>query len=484
MGKGNIAVLKLALVVTVLLAGVSLFNLALTQEPAVAEAPVSPAWDLVPERTEGEDHSYIFTDPFETPQEVTEMCLMCHPDVAEHFMATSHWTWVSDEVVLPGGTEPVPFGKVNSINNFCVAVPSNWGRCTQCHAGYGWKDASFDFSDPSNIDCLVCHDLSGTYKKDIKTAGMPAEGVDLLVAAQSVGKPNNANCGACHFNGGGGNNVKHGDLDTSLLDCTEEIDVHIGGNGFVCTDCHWTKDHDISGRLPWLSSDQAKSFTCEECHGEAPHPVDRLNDHCSAVACQTCHIPEFAPVEHTVMYWDWSTAGLPEAPDERYFDQKKGSFDHGTNVEPEYYWWNGGMDRYLPGQEAAPGETVNLNLPLGGYDDAAAKIWPFKVHRGRQPFDTKFNYILTPKLFGKDGFWGTWDWPSALELGAKANGIKFSGEFDYAETAMYWPVNHMVKTKEASLHCMDCHGKEGRMPWAELGYDGDPMMEGGREAAE
>ncbi len=109
------------------------------------------------------------------------------------------------------------FGKQDIINNFCIATSSNWPRCTSCHIGYGWKDASFDFEDPTNIDCLVCHDQTGTYKKSPTGAGMPEENVDLLKVAQSVGPTKKENCGACHFNGGGGTGVKHGDLDESLL---------------------------------------------------------------------------------------------------------------------------------------------------------------------------------------------------------------------------------------------------------------------------
>src|SRR5690606_24804870 len=97
-------------------------------------------------------------------------------------------------------------------------VPSNYPRCTSCHAGYGWKDKDFDFSNEENVDCLVCHDNSGTYKKIPTGAGMPDENVDLLKVAQSVGKTSRNNCGICHFDGGGGTGVKHGDLDDSLYD--------------------------------------------------------------------------------------------------------------------------------------------------------------------------------------------------------------------------------------------------------------------------
>jgi hypothetical protein len=83
----------------------------------------------------------------------------------------------------------------------------------------------------------VCHAQSGYTKGKY---GNPADGVDLAAAAQSVAAPTRAQCGACHFNGGGGNGVKHGDLDESLLYPTEELDVHMGKLNLLCTDCHRT----------------------------------------------------------------------------------------------------------------------------------------------------------------------------------------------------------------------------------------------------
>ena len=80
---------------------------------------------------------------------------------------------------------------------------ANWEACTTCHAGYGWKDETFDFEKVENVDCLVCHEQSGGYVKGKK--GLPAEGVDLLAVAKSVALPTRDNCGSCHFRGGGGN---------------------------------------------------------------------------------------------------------------------------------------------------------------------------------------------------------------------------------------------------------------------------------------
>ena len=90
------------------------------------------------------DHSAFVKGPFMTGPDVTKACLQCHESQAQDFMKTVHWTWSSRQKA--DGKGEVNLGKINAVNNFCIALPSNEPRCTSCHAGYGWKDASFDFS--------------------------------------------------------------------------------------------------------------------------------------------------------------------------------------------------------------------------------------------------------------------------------------------------------------------------------------------------
>jgi hypothetical protein len=111
------------------------------------------------------DHAEYIEGPFEKPQDITETCLMCHEGMDADIMKTRHWNWQGPEFTDKNGNK-MKIGKQNIINNFCVAIPSNWPRCTSCHIGYGWKDNSFDFNDGKNIDCLICHDQTGTYKKN------------------------------------------------------------------------------------------------------------------------------------------------------------------------------------------------------------------------------------------------------------------------------------------------------------------------------
>lgn len=108
------------------------------------------------------DHSKFkeLKGPFSTGPEVTKACLQCHTEASKQLHKTKHWNW--DVVNEATGQK---LGKKNIINNFCGSVVSNEPRCTSCHIGYGWKDASFDFASEENVDCLVCHDTTADYRK-------------------------------------------------------------------------------------------------------------------------------------------------------------------------------------------------------------------------------------------------------------------------------------------------------------------------------
>lgn len=435
-------------------------------------------WEYVPVRRPHTDHSTIISGSFETGSQVTERCLECHEQAANQVMATVHWTWESKPYDLARLDEPVTIGKKNSLNNFCIGIQSNWEGCTSCHAGYGWRDASFDFDEPTNVDCLVCHETSGTYVKG--DAGVPVEGVDLLEVARSVSWPERENCGGCHFEGGGGNAVKHGDLSNSLVYPTEAVDVHMGGFDFLCIDCHTGDQHEIRGRSISVSLDLGNQASCTDCHQQDLHDDERLNGHVDSVACQTCHIPAGAVREPTKMEWDWSTAGQDRPEDHYDYLRIKGSFVYESDFVPSYLWYSGVRDRYLMGDPIDPSGVTEINTISGDVNDPQARIFPFKIHRAWQPYDAVYNYLLQPKTVGEGGFWAEFNWDQALELGSQAAGQPYSGEYGFAETIMYWTVSHMVAPAEQALQCADCHSPAGRLDWIALGYPGDPIEWGGR----
>jgi octaheme c-type cytochrome (tetrathionate reductase family) len=437
----------------------------------------SSAWDKMPQHPAHTDHSFYFFEPFPDGPSVTRACLECHPDSASEVMQTTHWNWLGEEIMVPGHTDLVRIGKRNVINNFCIGIQSNWPACTMCHIGYGWEDEQFDFTDPSRVDCLVCHDNSGAYQKKFRGAGIPDESVNLLESARSVGMPRRRNCGGCHFQGGGGNAVKHGDMDDTLLFPSERIDVHMGKHDMQCVDCHRTRQHHIRGRAMSVSTDNANLVHCTDCHAAEPHTEVRLNMHTDRVACQTCHIPHMAADTGTKLSWDWSQAGQDlDITDTHRYLKIKGRFTWAKKVPPEYHWYNETSTRYITGDRIDPTRPTQMTGPQGDRNDPAARLWPFKIHRGKQPYDTVNNYFLVPNVHGDKGFWTAFEWEPALRLGSEITGLPYSGLHDFAPTEMYFPLSHMVTSPNEALKCRDCHGERGRLNWRALGYDGDPLL--------
>lgn len=446
--------------------------------------------------------------PFLKPQDVTKACISCHESQANDLFHSRHYRWEGEEVEFHGKMQRL--GKKTLLNNFCINIISNEPRCTSCHAGYGWKDSSFSFK-PEDMDCLVCHDGTGTYEKFPTSAGYPVyqedeklfEGktvfkkVDLLKIAQNVKNPSSQNCGACHFYGGGGHAVKPGDLDRSVLEGDPNIDIHMNNPNpdkrLGCVDCHKDPNkHDIRGALHASIATGSNHFSCRDCHGNEEVHSKRmkstLDRHTKTIACQTCHIPIYAKKYPTKTWWDWSTAGDKKRevgndengmPD---YNWKKGDFVWGRQLQPEYYWYNGKSDYVLIGEQIDPTKHLVINPLAGGFSDSKSLISPFKVMRGKQFYDAQQNLILVPKLFGKDGYWSTVDWNKSFALGMKSAGLSYSGEFAVIETEMFWPIDHMVAPARRALGCIDCHTKtvdqKPVLDWERLGYPGDPVKTG------
>jgi len=130
-----------------------------------AVSPATAAQDVVAKAAKAQstaDHSKFkeLQGPFANGPEVTKACLACHTEAAKQLHKTTHWKWEFYNELTNQ-----KLGKKTVINNFCVAVSTNWPRCTSCHIGYGWKDDKFDLTSEQNVDCLVCHETTGTYKK-------------------------------------------------------------------------------------------------------------------------------------------------------------------------------------------------------------------------------------------------------------------------------------------------------------------------------
>lgn len=475
--------------------------LASTLNAQAAELTSISASALKPLSASTTDHSKLeaLKAPFKTGPEVTKACLTCHNMAAHQVMNSIHWTW---EAISP--TTGKKLGKRYAANNFCGSPISNEPRCTSCHAGYGWTDKTFDFTRQESVDCLACHDTTGTYKKIATDAGHPLyeprempkgsgkfmQPPDLAKIAQNIGKSGRGNCGACHFNGGGGDAVKHGDLDSSLNKPNRKLDVHMASDGanMVCADCHTFNAHQPSGSRYAatakdthgidLPKDDYNRATCESCHGFTPHKDAKLNHHADKLACQTCHIPEYARGGiATKMLWDWSTGGK-RGPDGKplfikdekghlIYSAEKGDFKYAENVRPEYKWYNGVVKQITITDKFDDSKILELNAVEGSAKDPNARIWPFKVMRGKQPYDIVNKTLIVNHVYGKDdtSFWENFDYEKSIKAGMEYAGLPYSGKFGFIETRMNWFITHMVAPKEKAVPCQECHTRaaDGRL---------------------
>ncbi len=428
----------------------------------------------------------ILQQDFAGPEDVTAACITCHNERHKEIMNSSHWSW-DREVVRENG-ETVRIGKHNIVNNFCIATNSNTWKCTSCHIGYGYKDKDFDFADAKKIDCIVCHDNTGTYEKQPLGSGYPVTKKkkfakktyfppDYNYIAKNIGTPKNENCGVCHFYGGGGDNVKHGDLSSDLYHADKEMDVHMDehGNAMSCVDCHDTERHKIPGKS-FSVSNKKDDFSCQKCHELTPHKNITLNNHTNKLACQTCHIPVYAKGVSTNTYWDWSTAGRVDKMGEQIkeydsignvsYKSGKGNYEWGTNLEPEYVWFNGKASNYVYG-DVIEDTTVALQINElhGSYADGKSKIVPVKVHRGKQIFDPKNKMLIIPHVYGHSdsAYHHGLDWDISSKVGMEYAGLPYSGSYSFISTEMYWTINHMVAPAEQSVSCIECHARDSKL---------------------
>nr|WP_320134936.1 tetrathionate reductase family octaheme c-type cytochrome [uncultured Amphritea sp.] len=438
---------------------------------------------------------------FHSGPEVTKACLECHTEAAKQVQQSLHWTW---EYVQPKTFQTL--GKRHVINSFCGSVTSNEPRCTSCHAGYGWTDMQQPPpTDETSVDCLVCHDTTGEYVKLPAGAGHPAykpmespagsghmqAPTDLTAIAQNVGHSQPANCGSCHFYGGGGDGVKHGDLDSSLVNPPKSLDVHLSHDGanLTCSDCHTTSGHITAGsRYQGNAHDtlgidvpghtDMSRASCESCHGPAPHDKAKLNEHVDRVACQSCHIPAFARGGvATKTWWDWSTAGRLDENNKpiTLYDENghlsylsiKGDFQYAENVTPDYRWFNGTVHYTLQTDTIdTDNPPVQVNWIEGSAKDPDSRIWPFKIMHGKQPFDTVNKTLLVNHVYSPtddSALWSNFDWTKALQAGTTIAGQPYSGQFDFIETEMYWPISHMVGPADSAVKCSSCHASNSRL---------------------
>jgi hypothetical protein len=207
-------------------------------------------------------------------------------------------------------------------------------NCASCHSPVAWRTSAFDHSKTkfpltgahANTQCSACHP-SANYKntptncaschglQDIhhgtygakcdqchSTAKWAAGKFDhARTAFPLLGRHAALACATCHTPV-----LKTAKLATGCVDCHKADDVHKGGNGAACKDCHsetsWKTvkfDHDKETKFPLRGSH--KALGCHDCHHEDAKKV-KLQTTCVSchgtrdphkaqlgTACATCH---------------------------------------------------------------------------------------------------------------------------------------------------------------------------------------------------
>ncbi len=382
-------------------------------------------------------------------------CLECHSDEVHSFASSNHFQWR---------------GKLGAMNDFCGYANINLGPaklktvygtmvdggCTACHAGLGEKPTG---TNPLDADCLVCHSsdyrrtevlVGDTWRFAPDRANMPA-----TISIQE--EPTRFACLTCHASSGGGVNNKRGDMSNLLVNPSADVDVHMG-NGMTCVDCHQADDHRIAGRGVDLIVDEGVPMhACTDCHTpESDHEAEIVR-HLDKVACQSCHIPEFARAVSTDMLRDYREAevnarGLYEPVITRQ-----------SNVVPEYAFWNGGSGFYHYGDLAVEGQL--MAWPLGDIMDG--KLYPFKVHQAVMPQDPVTGAILPVK---SKILFETGNMDLAIQTGAKEGGFTLTEGYTFTQTTRWMGIFHEMPSADQALDCAACHESTERVDFAALGY--------------
>jgi hypothetical protein len=282
-----------------------------------------------------------------------------------------------------------------------------------------------------------------------------------------------------------------------------------------CQDCHTTRAHRVAG-LTFNAPVTEGRVSCEQCHGDQPHGISgifsrHLDDHVKSVACETCHIPDFARETPTLLHTDYASAGQKRPPQRDAlgmpaYDIRFGELRWGRHVVPIYRWFDGTRKTTLLGDKIDPAATVDLNGPLGERHNPAARIFPFKVHTATQPYDLESQALLPVQFAGN--LWRDYDWNRAIATAAREAGLAYSGKHGFVRTEMVTSIHHGVVPPKEALGCSDCHAAravscsrchpnaagmkdpahmrmvypqvKNRLDFKALGYQDDPAQTGGR----
>lgn len=441
-----------------------------TPVPTPIPSPTTPPVPC----TDADPHKCI--QRYDGPQ----TCIACHQGEAQSMLGSEHMQWA---------------GKWKEVNTYCTAPEPADFACRSCHVSTG-KVTNLTVND---IDCLVCHndtyqralgpqtnivsvtDWQGnikTFKFPIKVNGdyqfqprfdlMPA-GTTMVSLAQNVHLPTKASCLRCHAKAGGSDGAKRGDIYMNLkspaLTVTEDVHMSPAGADLTCQACHKPQNHLIPGKGIDLRVNEGGSMACSDCHSDTPHGDDRLDTHASRVACQTCHIPTFGKNTSTELSRDWThPVWNPSGCNGQ--GAWVGEEVRGSNVIPQYKFWNGQSQVYSlkdPIQPDADG-SYTLSRALGSIQDG--KLYPIKVHTSYQPRENTTGRMVQYDVL--------WNFMTGKFEEAAQRGLTFMGlggkPYAWVNVRAEQLITHGVEPSQNALSCTACHQARTQMDLRTLGY--------------
>jgi hypothetical protein len=190
------------------------------------------------------------------------------------------------------------------------------------------------------------------------------------------------------------------------------------------------------------------------------------------VACQTCHIPTYAKnaadtnaTEMTEIHRDWWQPEWSTA-----LNRWEPTITKAGDQKPAYRFWNRLSYNYYLGEEAwVDPETGNYptSRPIGGINDPASKLYPFKYKKAYYPLATNLNRLIA---LNTSVFFASGNLDAAVKSGLKNMYYSDSEPYQKVLTDTYQLLNHEVPPKAQALTCAQCHGTTTQMNLPAMGY--------------
>jgi len=397
-----------------------------------------------------------------------------------------HYQWTGATPNVPNIPGDAGKGELG-FNTYCGSVESSRHiACYSCHAGAGLApNQTMNEAQLSNIDCMTCHqekyrrtpappfenltftdysgtahtwrlpveDAQGNFRYVIDEANMSGSAVE---AARTVHAPTRTTCLSCHAYAAGGDCRKRGDLSTRMANPPAAVDVHMSPQGanLPCQACHQFTNHHVLGRgLDIRENDVAGQLTCTSpgCHSSTPHGDAQLNSHTSRVACQVCHIPEFAKLVNTETRRDWTRPFWSQSMLLGQGGYKAEEILQGFIV-PSYAWYNGTSYVYIRGQvpPRRPDGMYEFAAPYGNVN--SGQIVPMKEHTSNSAMLDSTKQMIPYSIFD---YFVTGDFARAVQAGQEYFGM--TGTWSMVNVHTYQTINHQVEPASNALQCGDCH---------------------------